>query len=199
MLQHPFATVKTGRLSVVHYAGPGTTLNSAASKKISYNPNIAVHLKTRFRPGTRILFWAANPQEKVGRTLCGERRAFHGFGNSGTVVVGGDGWIVCPLATPRPYSLREPTGRVAGRHLYLRRESYSRPGKMTDTLYAASCLPALTPCRRVLPIRGAPKRQLSVFLRDPEACPAGGVCVASLMEVREAARQGEVNLFLISS
>ena len=202
MLQHPFATIHSGRLSTVRYAGFGTKNNVKFNSHIddirAENPNIVVSVKTTFRPDTRLLYWAANPQTRqtYRRGLTGERRAFYGFGNTGTTRVGDDGWVSCRLATPRPYMAGCDGATPIGRHLYLRRASYSRPDTLTETLYAASCLPAMTPARRVIRIGGANPNVLNVFSYDP---PVHATVANSLVHMRQLSKSdgvNDVNLFL---
>ena len=169
MLQHPFATCTSGKLSPVYYDGFGTKntieFNLLEDTGIQVdNPNdIVVFLKTNFVPGTRVIFWGANPQTKsdYSAKLSSERRAFFGFRNSGHTVVNDTGWISCRLATPRPYIGNG--GEAIGRHIYVKRLS-KRGNYFTNTLYAASRLPSPhTRCRRISRIKSSNTTILSVL------------------------------------
>lgn len=206
MLQHPYASVTTGKLSCVSYKGRGTEFPAEKIREMRERDfqsrsgaNILIGLRTNFRAGTRVVYWGANPQlrHEYSEKLTPERRAFHGFQNFGVATVASDGWITCRVATPRPYL--SMNGDRIGRHIYLRRASYRNPQELTGTLYAASALPtAPTPCRTVKPIRGSNHTVLSVFLSEGMDAPFSAAQASSVRELARLARNGEMNLFVVS-
>jgi hypothetical protein len=83
-----------------------------------------VHVRTRFKEGDRLFYWAALPQsaeQAFQNGLSSERRAFGSdYANRGTATVGKGGWCTIRLYSPRPY-IDADTGAAMHRQFHMRR------------------------------------------------------------------------------
>ncbi|MBC83257.1 MAG: hypothetical protein CL454_00180 [Acidimicrobiaceae bacterium] len=84
----------------------------------------AVHVRTRFKDGDRLFYWAALPQsaeQAFQNGLSSERRAFGPeHANQGTATVGKGGWCTIRLYSPRPY-IDADTSAAIHRQFHMRR------------------------------------------------------------------------------
>jgi len=83
-----------------------------------------VHVRTRFKEGDRVFYWAALPQsaeQAFQNGLSSERRAFGpDCTNRGIATVGNGGWCTIRLYSPRPY-IDADTSTAIHRQFHMRR------------------------------------------------------------------------------
>lgn len=93
----------TGRDAFLPFLGPTVFPCAALADKVPENADTNVTVETR--PGTKVLYWGAEPAAEHMKTLKSWKEAYGAYANSGVATAGPDGKAVLRLRKPQTYKV----------------------------------------------------------------------------------------------
>lgn len=93
----------TGRNAFLPFLGPTVFPCAALVDKVPDNADTTVEVDAR--PGTKVMYWGAEPDTEYMKGLKTWKEAYGAYANSGVAMTGPDGKAVLRLRKPQPYKV----------------------------------------------------------------------------------------------